>query len=133
MDFQGYHWLFFFPQTHFYLIDSIGKKIDSVREVVGELNLDNVSTQKIRAENFNEKIDFVVVRAVAKIKVFLPWIKNNFSSNHTNFGDNGLICLKGGDVSSELTCFPKAEVVNLNRYFSESFFETKKIIYLPYF
>lgn len=130
--FPGIPLAIFFPKVNFYLIDGIGKKIDSVKDVIGKLHLENVYAKKIRAENFDEKIDFVVVRAVGKIKVFFPWIKNNFSSNQINSRKNGLICLKGGDLSNVLSSFPNVEVVNMNTYFSESFFETKKIIYLPY-
>ena len=120
-----------FPETHFYLIDSIGKKIKVVHAVQESLGLKNVQASQLRAEDFKEKVDFVVSRAVAKMDSFVPWIQKNIRSTHKHNLKNGILYLKGGDLTEELASFPKAQEYDLNPFFSTPFFETKKVVYLP--
>ena len=129
--FPGIPLAILFPQTHFFLIDSIGKKIKVVEEVTAALELKNISVSKIRAENFNEKVDFVVSRAVTKMDVFVPWVKKNIRSTHKHSIKNGILYLKGGDLTQELFKFPKAQQFDLAQHFNDAFFERKKVVYVP--
>ena len=129
--FPGIPLAIFFPKVNFYLIDGVGKKIDSVKRIIKKLDLKNVVAKKVRVEDFDEIVDFVTVRAVSKIKIFLPWIKKNFSLNDLRSIERGLICLKGGNLFDEISEFSNMDLVNLNKYFDEEFFETKKLIYIP--
>ena len=129
--FPGIPLAILFPQTHFFLIDSIGKKIKVVEEVTAALELKNISVSKIRAENFNEKVDFVVSRAVTKMDVFVPWVKKNIRSTHKHSIKNGILYLKGGDLTQELFKFPKAQQFDLAEHFNDAFFEMKKVVYVP--
>ena len=129
--FPGIPLAILFPQTHFFLIDSIGKKIKVVEEVTAALELKNISVSKIRAENFNEKVDFVVSRAVTKMDVFVPWVKKNIRSTHKHSIKNGILYLKGGDLTQELFKFPKAQQFDLAQHFNDAFFEMKKVVYVP--
>ena len=129
--FPGIPLAILFPQTHFFLIDSIGKKIKVVEEITAVLDLKNISVLKIRAENFNEKVDFVVSRAVTKMDVFVPWIKKNIRSTHKHSIKNGILYLKGGNLTQELFKFPKAQQFDLAQYFDDTFFKMKKVVYVP--
>lgn len=129
--FPGIPLAILFPQTHFFLIDSIGKKIKVVEEVTAALELKNISVSKIRAENFNEKVDFVVSRAVTKMDVFVPWVKKNIRSTHKHSIKNGILYLKGGDLTQELFKFPKAQQFDLAQHFNDAFFQMKKVVYVP--
>ena len=129
--FPGIPLAILFPQTHFFLIDSIGKKIKVVEEVIAALDLKNISVSKIRAENFNEKVDFVVSRAVTKMDIFVPWVKKNIRSTHKHSIKNGILYLKGGDLTQELLKFPKAQQFDLAQHFNDDFFEMKKVVYVP--
>ena len=129
--FPGIPLAILFPETHFYLIDSIGKKIKVVHAVQESLGLKNVQASQLRAEDFKEKVDFVVSRAVAKMDSFVPWIQKNIRSTHKHNLKNGILYLKGGDLTEELASFPKAQEYDLNPFFSTPFFETKKVVYLP--
>ena len=129
--FPGIPLAILFPQTHFFLIDSIGKKIKVVEEVTAALELKNISVSKIRAENFNEKVDFVVSRAVTEMDVFVPWVKKNIRSTHKHSIKNGILYLKGGDLTQELFKFPKAQQFDLAQHFNDAFFEMKKVVYVP--
>ena len=129
--FPGIPLAILFPQTHFFLIDSIGKKIKVVEEVTAALELKNISVSKIRAENFNEKVDFVVSRAVTKMEVFVPWVKKNIRSTHKHSIKNGILYLKGGDLTQELFKFPKAQQFDLAQHFNDAFFQMKKVVYVP--
>ena len=129
--FPGIPLAILFPETHFYLIDSIGKKIKVVHAVKESLGLKNVQASQLRAEDFKEKVDFVVSRAVAKMDSFVPWIQKNIRSTHKHNLKNGILYLKGGDLTEELASFPKAQEYDLNPFFSTPFFETKKVVYLP--
>ena len=129
--FPGIPLAILFPQTHFFLIDSIGKKIKVVEEVAAALDMKNISVSKIRAENFNEKVDFVVSRAVTKMDIFVPWVKKNIRSTHKHSIKNGILYLKGGDLTQELLKFPKAQQFDLAQHFNDDFFEMKKVVYVP--
>ena len=115
----------------FFLIDSIGKKIKVVQAVADALNLKNVEARHQRAQEFKQPVDFVVSRAVTRMEDFVPWVKKNIKNKGTHRLGNGILYLKGGDLSEELAPFPKAEQYELTQYFEETFFETKKVVYLP--
>ena len=120
-----------FPDSDFYLIDSVGKKIRVVEEIVNALELKNVRFSKIRAEEIDEKFDFVVSRAVTSLPVFYKWVRNSIHKRNKNKLRNGILYLKGGDIESEISGFNKiVNVYPLNRYFEEPFFETKKLIHI---
>ena len=129
--FPGIPLAILFPETDFYLIDSIGKKIKVVQEISNELGLKNITSSHVRAEDFTTKVDFVVSRAVAKMETFVPWIKKNIRSTHKHDFKNGILYLKGGDLSEELASFTRSKEFSLQTYFSAPFFETKKVGYLP--
>ncbi len=129
--FPGIPLAILFPETQFYLVDVIAKKIRVVNEVVKALSLENVKAEQRRAGTFDDRFDFVVSRAVTKMPDFVKWVRKNISkkSNHTL--PNGILYLKGGDLSEELALFPKAKEYELSDYFEETFFETKKVVHLP--
>ena len=120
-----------FPETHFYLIDAIGKKIKAVNAIVEALGLKNVRTAHIRAEHIDEKFDFVVSRAVSRMPDFVKWVRRNIKKRSEHRLKNGILYLKGGDLTEELKDFPRAVTYELSHYFEEDFFETKKVVYLP--
>ena len=129
--FPGVPLAILFPNCQFTLVDSIGKKIKVVKEVVNALGLTNVSALQTRAEELKGNYDFVVSRAVTQMKDFVPWVRKKFNKIQSNEIPNGILYLKGGDLSEELAYFPKAVITNISKYFEEPFFETKKIVYLP--
>lgn len=129
--FPGVPLAILFPNCQFTLVDSIGKKIKVVKEVVNALGLTNVSALQTRAEELKGSYDFVVSRAVTQMKDFVPWVRKKFNKTQRNELPNGILYLKGGDLSEELAYFPKAVITNISKYFEEPFFETKKIVYLP--
>ncbi len=129
--FPGIPLAIMFPQVHFHLIDSIGKKIKAVRYLAEELGMDNLTSEQIRAENHHEKYDFIVSRAVTRMDRFYAWVQKNISQKHKHPIPNGILYLKGGDLTEELKNFPQARVIPLTKYFEEPFFETKKLVYLP--
>lgn len=130
--FPGIPLALFFPEVNFLLLDSIGKKIKVAREVSQAIGLQNVDFIHSRMEDEKRKFDFVVSRAVMPLPDLVRVVRKNISSEQKNALPNGIICLKGGDLASELSPFKgKVEVFSLDKYFSESFFETKKLIYLP--
>ena len=120
-----------FPQTQFHLVDSIGKKIKVVEEVVRGLDLDNVTFTHGRAENVNEQYDFIVSRAVARMDAFERWVRGKVLAESRHSLANGILYLKGGDLSEELAPFPQATIYSLSTYFEEDFFETKSVVHLP--
>lgn len=127
--FPGIPLAILFPDSHFTLIDSIGKKITVVKEVSQAIGLKNVTAVHGRAENLKEKFHFVVSRAVTQMPVFLRWLKGKFEKEQFNPKHNGVLYLKGGDLSEELAGM-KAEIFELNKFFDSEFFETKKVVYL---
>jgi len=113
------------------LVDSIGKKIKVVNAVAEELGLKNVKARQIRAEELTEKFDFVVSRAVTRLPEFVPWVRKNISTKQINAMPNGILYLKGGEISEELKPFKnRVFVKNLSDWFEEDFFETKKLVHL---
>lgn len=129
--FPGIPLAILFPKVDFYLIDSIGKKIKVVQAVVDALHLKNVEARHQRAQEFKQPVDFIVSRAVTKMEDFVPWVKKNIKNKGTHKHSNGILYLKGGDLAEELANFPLAQVYPLSTYYSEAFFETKKVVYLP--
>ncbi len=129
--FPGIPLAILFPETRFYLIDVIAKKINVVNEVVTALDLKNVKAEQLRAENVKSDFDFIVSRAVTNMPDFVSWIKDKIKKQNNHALKNGILYLKGGDLTEELKDFPKATLYNLSDYFSEEFFETKKVVHLP--
>ncbi len=130
--FPGIPLAILFPECNFYLVDSIGKKIKVVNEVAQALGLTNLRADHIRAEEVKDKFEFVVSRAVTEFPVFYKWLQNKFSKNQFNNLPNGILYLKGGDLSEEFKDFKKRVVfTDLKEHFNEEFFETKKVVYLP--
>lgn len=130
--FPGIPLAILFPDSQFYLIDSIGKKVKVVQEVTNALELKNVSSQHLRAEEFKRKVDFVVSRAVTQMESFVPWVQNNIKSESNHPLQNGILYLKGGDLTEELKSFPRARQYELYHFFKSPFFETKKVVHLPF-
>ena len=119
------------PETSFHLIDSIGKKIKVVNEVVEGLNLKNVHSMNARVEEVPGNYDFIVSRAVAAMPTFVHWTKGKIAKESKHELKNGILYLKGGNLTEELFDFPKAVIYDLPDFFEEDFFETKKVVYLP--
>ena len=128
--FPGIPLAILFPETQFTLVDSIGKKIKVVNEVVTGLQLENVTTQMIRVEELKLKYDFIISRAVARMDTFTRWTRGKIKTQSLHTLKNGILYLKGGDLTAELQDFPNAKIYNLSDYFTESFFETKKAVYI---
>jgi len=120
-----------FPEVNFYAIDIIAKKIKVVNEVIKALGLKNIKAEQKRAELVNHEFDFIVSRAVTNMRDFVSWIKDKIKSNSKHELQNGILYLKGGDLSDELKDFPRATEYNLADYFFDEFFETKKVVHLP--
>ena len=130
--FPGIPLAILFPETRFHLVDSIGKKITVVNEVSAGLGLKNVSGQQIRAEELTSTYDFIVSRAVTRLKEFHGWVKNKVKPASTHELQNGILYLKGGDLSEELAEVRKPlQVFDIPDFFNEPFFETKKVVYVP--
>ncbi|KQO32893.1 16S rRNA (guanine(527)-N(7))-methyltransferase RsmG [Flavobacterium sp. Leaf82] len=129
--FPGIPLAILFPETRFYLIDVIAKKIKVVQGVVDALELKNVKAEQLRAENVKGDFDFIVSRAVTNMPDFVSWIKNKIKKQHKHTLKNGILYLKGGDLSEELKDFPKATLYDLSTIFEDEFFETKKVVHLP--
>ncbi len=130
--FPGIPLAIMFPEVEFHLVDSIGKKINVVNEVAHELKLNNVKAEHVRAEQIDRKYDFVVSRAVTKMDELYGWVHKKIKKDPINRLPNGIITLKGGDLDEELIKFKNTVIIyDLKDYFTEEFFETKKIVYLP--
>ena len=129
--FPGIPLAILFPEVEFHLVDSIQKKILVVKEVAEALGLKNVKAEAARAENIKSNYDFIVSRAVTQMPKFVEWVKSKIKKKHINSLPNGILYLKGGDLTEELKDFPNAIEYELNEFFSEEFFETKKVVYLP--
>ncbi len=119
------------PQTHFYLVDSIGKKIKVVREIAAALGLENLRAAPIRAENVEGTYDFVISRAVAPMPKLVSWVQQKIRKPSRHDLENGILSLKGGDLSAELKGFPQARVFPLSTYFAAPFFARKKVVHIP--
>lgn len=130
--FPGIPLAILFPDTKFSLVDSIRKKTKVVEGVKNELQLHNVLAFHSRVEDLSDQYDFATCRAVKPLSVMLPWLRGMILPKDKNSVGNGLIALKGGDLSEEIKASGKKPVVvSLSEYFAESFFETKKLVYIP--
>ncbi|WP_347840047.1 16S rRNA (guanine(527)-N(7))-methyltransferase RsmG [uncultured Draconibacterium sp.] len=130
--FPGIPLAIIFPEVQFHLVDSIGKKIKVVNGVSQSLGLRNVRAEQIRAEQLQGKYDYVVSRAVTRLPDFVTWIRKNIAKKQNNPLPNGVIYLKGGDLTEEIKPFGKKIFLqDLDEYFDEPFFETKKVLHLP--
>lgn len=129
--FPGIPLAIMFPETHFLLIDRTGKKVKVAQAVAQSIGLQNVECRQCDVAEVKERFDFVVSRAVMELPALVALVRKNIKPKCINSIPNGLICLKGGDLTAELQRV-KAETIvdNLNRYFEEKFFETKKVIYV---
>jgi 16S rRNA (guanine527-N7)-methyltransferase len=132
--FPGIPLAILFPECHFHLVDSIGKKIRVVQEVAQALQLENVRAEQVRAESIqDDTYDFVISRAVTELKEFYGWVRGKINKPYQNSLRNGILYLKGGDLTEELKGVKfKYTIYNLSDYFEEPFFETKKIVYVPF-
>lgn len=129
--FPGLPLAIMFPETKFYLVDSIGKKIKVVQALVEALGLKNVEAEQIRAENVNRQFDFIVSRAVTYLPDFMQWTKGKISKIQYHDLANGVLYLKGGDLTEELSTIKnKIKIYDIDNYFEEEFFETKKVIHV---
>ena len=129
--FPGVPLAILYPTVQFTLVDSIGKKIKVVDEVIAGLGLENVVTINDRVEAVSGKFDFIVSRAVAAMPTFVHWVKGKISKDSKHNMKNGILYLKGGDLEEELNGYKTAEIFNLTDVFEEDFFMTKKVVYLP--
>lgn len=130
--FPGIPLAILFPKAQFHLVDSIGKKIRVVQEIADALKLTNVKAEQIRAEKLDDSYEFVVSRAVTRITPFVGWVKKNISKNSFHSLRNGILYLKGGDLTEELSELnQKSRIYELSDFFEEEFFQTKKVLYVP--
>jgi 16S rRNA (guanine527-N7)-methyltransferase len=130
--FPGIPLAIFFPEVQFLLLDSIGKKVRVAGEIAKAIGLENVEVKHSRAEDEKRKFDFIVSRAVMLLPELVKITNKNLSREQNNSIPNGVICLKGGDLTSETKSFKNiVDIVSLSEYFSEPFFQTKKLVYLP--
>ena len=128
--FPGIPLAILFPETNFFLIDSIGKKIKVVKEITKELKLNNVNSEQIRVENIKKKYDFIISRAVTNFPKFVTLVKKNIHTHDKNPLPNGILYLKGGDFNEEIKDIKNSvSIYNISDFFEEEFFETKKIVY----
>ncbi|WP_159779561.1 16S rRNA (guanine(527)-N(7))-methyltransferase RsmG [Flavobacterium sp. 9AF] len=129
--FPGIPLAIMYPEVEFYLIDVIAKKIKVVQEVAKALELKNVVAEQKRAELVKWNFDFIVSRAVTNMPDFVKWVEDRTVKESKHELKNGILYLKGGDLTEELASFPNATQFNLSDFFSEAFFETKKVVHLP--
>jgi len=129
--FPGVPLAILFPEVKFHLVDSINKKLKVVNGVAESLGLENIYTTHARAESIKGQYDFIISRAVTTMPDFVGWIKNRVAKKSVHPIKNGILYLKGGDLTEELKIYSKATLYDLSAYFEEDFFETKKIVHLP--
>ncbi|MDC0629342.1 16S rRNA (guanine(527)-N(7))-methyltransferase RsmG [Flavobacteriaceae bacterium] len=129
--FPGIPLAILFPEVTFHLVDSINKKLKVVNGVAESLGLENVYTTHTRAETIEGQYDFIISRAVTTMPVFVSWIKNRVAKKNTHALKNGILYLKGGDLTEELKTYSKLTLYDLSAFFEDEFFETKKIVHLP--
>lgn len=129
--FPGVPLAILFPECSFHLVDSIAKKLKVVDEVVEGLGLTNVKTTHSRVEDIDGQYDFIVSRAVAAMPTFVHWVKGKIAKQQNHNLKNGILYLKGGDLTEELKDYKTTTIYNLSDYFSEDFYETKKVVHLP--
>lgn len=129
--FPGIPLAILFPNCQFHLVDSINKKLNVVREVMAGLELENVKVTHTRVEEINETYDFIISRAVAAMPTFVHWVKGKIAKAQNNDLKNGILYLKGGDLTEELQDYQTTTIYNISDFFEEDFFETKKVVHLP--
>lgn len=129
--FPGIPLAILFPETNFYLIDVIAKKIKVVQAVADGLGLKNVKAEQKRAETVKENFDFIVSRAVTNMPDFVSWVRGKVKKEQNHALKNGILYLKGGNLTEELKDFPSATLYDISGFFTEDFFETKKVVHLP--
>ena len=129
--FPGIPLAIIFHETNFTLVDSIGKKIRVVEEVVQGLGLTNVTAVNKRVEELEGEFDFIISRAVAAMPTFLHWVQGRIKKKSMHKLKNGILYLKGGDLREELKGVERVRIMELKDYFEEDFFETKSVVYLP--
>ena len=129
--FPGIPLAILFPETNFYLCDVIAKKIKVVNAVAEALELTNVKAEQKRAGTFDTQFDFIVSRAVTRMPDFVKWVRSNIKKESKHELKNGILYLKGGDLTEELAPFTTVQQFNLQDFYEEEFFETKKVVYLP--
>ncbi|AXO81210.1 16S rRNA (guanine(527)-N(7))-methyltransferase RsmG [Olleya aquimaris] len=129
--FPGIPLAILYPECEFHLVDSINKKLNVVREVVTGLELQNVKVTHSRVEEIKETYDFIISRAVAAMPTFVHWIKGKVAKTQQNDLKNGILYLKGGDLTEELKDYQTTTIYNISDFYEEDFFETKKVVHLP--
>jgi 16S rRNA (guanine527-N7)-methyltransferase len=129
--FPGIPLAILFPEANFHLIDVIGKKITVVKAVADALGLKNVKAEQLRAENIKNDYDFIVSRAVTNMPDFVSWVRGKVKKDSRHELQNGILYLKGGDLTDELKVFQTVREFPISGFFDDAFFETKKVVYLP--
>ena len=129
--FPGIPLAILYPECSFHLVDSIAKKLKVVEEVVAGLDLKNVKTSHTRVEEIKGDYDFIVSRAVAAMPTFVHWVKGKTAKKQNHELKNGIIYLKGGDLDEELKEYPKSTIYNISDFYTEDFYDTKKVVHLP--
>lgn len=129
--FPGIPLAILYPEANFTLVDAIGKKIKVVEEVVAGLELKNITTYHRRVEEVHDHFDFIVSRAVAAMPTFVRWVQGRIKKKSLHELKNGILYLKGGDLSEELKDYRNVQVFEMSEFFMEDFFKTKKVVYLP--
>ena len=129
--FPGVPLAILFPNCNFHLVDSINKKLKVINAVCDAIKLTNVKTTHSRVEVIDDTYDFIVSRAVTTMPVFTQWVKGKISKKQKNEFKNGILYLKGGDLTQELNRYATVKTYALSHYFKEEFFKTKKVVYLP--
>ncbi|RLJ67401.1 16S rRNA m(7)G-527 methyltransferase [Lacinutrix venerupis] len=129
--FPGIPLAILYPECSFHLVDSIAKKLKVVNEVVEGLGLENVKTTHTRVEEINDTYDFIISRAVAAMPTFVHWVKGKIAKQQNHELKNGILYLKGGDLSEELKDYKTTTIYNISDFYSEEFYETKKVVHLP--
>lgn len=129
--FPGIPLAIMFPEVQFHLVDSIGKKVRVAGEIAAAIGLTNVRTSHSRAEEIKDKYSFVVSRAVMQLPDLVKICRKNISKEQSNALPNGIICLKGGDMTAETQAFRNCrEIVDISSYFNEEYFKDKKVVYV---
>ncbi|PKP44794.1 MAG: 16S rRNA (guanine(527)-N(7))-methyltransferase RsmG [Bacteroidetes bacterium HGW-Bacteroidetes-13] len=129
--FPGIPLAILFPDVQFHLIDAIGKKIVVVQAISDALKLKNVKAEHIRADQVKSQYDFIVSRAVTNMPDFVKWVKGKVLKTNRHALENGILYLKGGDLTEELKIYQKVTCFEISDFFEETFFESKKVVYLP--
>jgi 16S rRNA (guanine527-N7)-methyltransferase len=129
--FPGIPLAILFPECQFHLVDSIAKKLKVVNEVVVGLGLENVKTTHTRVEEIGDTYDFIVSRAVAAMPTFVHWVKGKIKKTSNHNLKNGILYLKGGNLVEELQDYKTATLYNLSDFYTEEFYDTKKVVHLP--